>query len=67
MKGKRELFIEILGEQFTVSQFKKLLETNLKAGGIKYNDNSKMYFNVSEKSVYCISDDGRQIVVDLNK
>lgn len=67
MKGKRELFIEVLGEQFTISQFKKLLETNLKASEIKYTDNIKMYFNVAEKTVYCISDDGKQIVVDLNK
>lgn len=67
MKGKRELIIEALGEQFTLTEFKKLLEANLKAGGIKYTDNSKMYFNVAEKSVYCISDSGKQVVVNLNK
>lgn len=67
MKGKRELIIEALGEQFTLTEFKKLLEANLKAGGIKYTDNSKMYFNVSEKSVYCVSDNGKQVIVKLNK
>lgn len=67
MKGKRELIIEALGEQFTLTEFKKLLEANLKAGGIKYTDNSKMYFNVAEKSVYCVSDNGKQVVVNLNK
>lgn len=67
MKGKRELIIEALGEQFTLTEFKKLLEANLKAGGIKYTDNSKMYFNVAEKSVYCVSDNGKQVIVNLNK
>lgn len=67
MKGKRELIIEALGEQFTLTEFKKLLEANLKAGGIKYTDNSKMYFNVAEKSVYCVSDNGKQVIVRLNK
>lgn len=67
MKGKRELIIEALGKQFTLTEFKKLLEANLKAGGIKYTDNSKMYFNVAEKSVYCVSDNGKQVIVKLNK
>lgn len=67
MKGKRELIIEALGEQFTLTEFKKLLEANLKAGGIRYTDNSKMYFNVAEKSVYCVSDNGKQVIVNLNK
>ena len=67
MKGKRELIIEALGEQYSLTEFKKLLEANLKAGGIKYTDNSKMYFNVAEKSVYCVSDNGKQVVVKLNK
>ena len=67
MKGKRELIIEALGEQFTLTEFKKLLEANLKAGGIKYTDNSKMYFNVAERSVYCVSDNGKQVIVKLNK
>ena len=67
MKGKRELIIEALGEQYTLTEFKKLLEANLKAGGIKYTDNSEMYFNVAEKSVYCVSDNGKQVIVKLNK
>lgn len=67
MKGKRELIIEALGEQYSLTEFKKLLEANLKAGGIKYTDNSKMYFNVAEKSVYCVSDNGKQVIVKLNK
>ncbi len=67
MKGKRELIIEALGEQYSLTEFKKLLEANLKAGGIKYTDNSKMYFNVAEKSVYCVSDNGKQVIVNLNK
>ena len=67
MKGKRELIIEALGEQYSLTEFKKLLEANLKAGGIKYTDNSKMYFNVAEKSVYCVSDNGKQVIVRLNK
>ena len=66
-KGKRELFIEALGEQFTVSQFKKLLEDNLKANGVKYSDNSKMYFNVAEKTVYCISDGGKKLKIEFDK
>jgi hypothetical protein len=66
-KGKRELFIEALGEQFTLTQFKKLLEDNLKEAGIKYSDNSKMYFNVAEKTVYCVSDDGKQVNISLIK
>ena len=43
-KGKRELIVEIGGDQLHLVEFKKLLEGNLKAAGIKYSDNVKMYF-----------------------
>ena len=62
-KGKRELIIEVSGDQLQLVEFKKLLEGNLKAAGVKYSDDVKMYFNVSEKIVYAVSKDGKQLQI----
>ena len=62
-KGKRELIIEVSGDQLHLAEFKKLLEGNLKAAGVKYSDDVKMYFNVSEKIVYAVSKDGKQLQI----
>lgn len=62
-KGKRELILEIDTQQFKLVEFKKLLDENLKLQGIKYSDNVKMYFNVIEKIVYCVSNDGKQLQI----
>lgn len=62
-KGKRELIVEIGGDQLHLAEFKKLLEGNLKAAGVKYSDDVKMYFNVSEKIVYAVSKDGKQLQI----
>ena len=62
-KGKRELIIEVAGDQLHLAEFKKLLEGNLKAAGVKYSDDVKMYFNVSEKIVYAVSKDGKQLQI----
>ena len=64
-KGKRELIIEVAGDQLHLAEFKKLLEGNLKAAGVKYSDDVKMYFNVIEQTVYCVSEDGKQIKIEF--
>ena len=64
-KGKRELIVEIGGYQLHLAEFKKLLEGNLKAAGVKYSDDVKMYFNVIEQTVYCVSEDGKQIKIEF--
>ena len=62
-KGKRELIIEVAGDQLHLAEFKKLLEGNLKAAGVKYSDDVKMYFNVIEQTVYCVSATGKQLKI----
>ena len=64
-KGKRELIIEVSGDQLQLVEFKKLLEGNLKAAGVKYSEDVKMYFNVIEQTVYCVSEDGKQIKIEF--
>ena len=62
-KGKRELIIEIKGEQFQLVEFKKLLDGKLKDAGFKFSTDVKMYFNVQEQTVYCVADDGKQLKI----
>ena len=55
-KGKRELIIEIGGVQLSLVEFKKKIENKLKEdGNFKFTEDVKMYFNVSEQAVYCVS------------
>ena len=62
-KGKRELIIEVSGDQLHLAEFKKLLENKLKDAGFKYSEDVKMYFNVIEQTVYCVADDGKQLEI----
>ena len=62
-KGKRELIVEIGGDQLHLADFKKLLENKLKDAGFKYSEDVKMYFNVIEQTVYCVSEDGKQLQI----
>ena len=64
-KGKRELIVEIGGDQLQLVEFKKLLENKLKDAGFKYSEDVKMYFNVIEQTVYCVSEDGKQIKIEF--
>ena len=64
-KGKRELIIEVSGDQLHLAEFKKLLENKLKDAGFKYSEDVKMYFNVIEQTVYCVSEDGKQIKIEF--
>lgn len=64
-KGKRELIIEVMGKQLSITEFKKILENQLKVNGVKYNEDTKMYFNVAEKKVYCVSSNGKNVKVSL--
>ena len=64
-KGKRELIVEIGGDQLHLAEFKKLLENKLKDAGFKYSEDVKMYFNVIEQTVYCVSEDGKQIKIEF--
>ena len=62
-KGKKELYIEVAGDQILLVDFKKLLENKLKDAGFKYSEDVKMYFNVIEQTVYCVADDGKQLEI----
>ena len=65
-KGKRELIVEIGGDQLHLAEFKKLLENKLKEdGNFKFTEDVKMYFNVSEQTVYCVSADGKQLKINF--
>ena len=62
-KGKRELIIEVSGDQLQLVEFKRLLDSKLKDAGFKYSEDVKMYFNVIEQTVYCVADDGKQLEI----
>ena len=63
-KGKRELIIEIGRDQILYSDFKKELDKRVKEIA-KYNEDVKMYFNLKEAAIYCVSDSGKQLKIDL--
>ena len=63
-KGKRELIIEIGREQILYSDFKKRLDKRVKEIS-KYDEDVKMYFNLKEAVVYCVSESGKQLKIDL--
>lgn len=64
-KGKRELFLEIDGDQVAYQEFKKMLDDKVKEAGIKYGENVKMYFNLNEKAIYCVSESGQQLKISF--
>ena len=63
-KGRRELIIEIGREQILYSDFKKRLDKRIK-GISKYDEDVKMYFNLKECAIYCVSESGKQLKIDL--
>ena len=63
-KGKRELIIEIGREQILYSDFKKELDKRVKEIS-KYDEDVKMYFNLREAAIYCVSESGKQLKIDL--
>ena len=63
-KGKRELIIEIGREQIVYSDFKKRLDKRVKEIS-KYDEDVKMYFNLKEAVIYCVSESGKQLKIDL--
>lgn len=63
-KGRRELIIEIGREQILYSDFKKRLDKRVK-GISKYDEDVKMYFNLKECAIYCVSESGKQLKIDL--
>ena len=63
-KGKRELIIEIGREQILYSSFKKELDKRVKEIS-KYDEDVKMYFNLREAAIYCVSESGKQLKIDL--
>ena len=63
-KGKRELITEIGREQILYSDFKKKLDKRVKEIS-KYDENVKMYFNLKEAAIYCVSESGKQLKIDL--
>ena len=63
-KGKRELIIEIGSDQILYSDFKKSLDKRVKEIS-KYDEDVKMYFNLKELAIYCVSESGKQLKIDL--
>ena len=63
-KGKRELIIEIGRGQILYSDFKKSLDKRVKEIS-KYDEDVKMYFNLREAAIYCVSASGKQLKIDL--
>ena len=63
-KGKRELIIEIGREQILYSSFKKELDKRVKEIA-KYDEDVKMYFNLKELAIYCVSESGKQLKINL--
>ena len=63
-KGKRELIIEIGREQILYSDFKKKLDKRVKEIS-KYDEDVKMYFNLKELAIYCVSESGKQLKINL--
>ena len=63
-KGKRELIIEIERKQILYSDFKKRLDKRVKEIS-KYDEDVKMYFNLKEAVIYCVSESGKQLKIDL--
>ena len=63
-KGRRELIIEIGREQILYSDFKKRLDKRVKEIS-KYDEDVKMYFNLKECTIYCVSESGKQLKIDL--
>ena len=63
-KGKRELIIEIGREQILYSDFKKSLDKRVKEIS-KYDEDVKMYFNLKELAIYCVSASGKQLKINL--
>lgn len=65
-KGKRELIIEIGREQILYSDFKKRLDKRVKKIS-KYDEDVKMYFNLKECAIYCVSESGKQLRIGLDE
>ena len=63
-KGKRELIIEIGRNQVLYSDFKKELDKRVKEIS-KYDEKVKIYFNLKEAAIYCVSESGKQLKIDL--
>ena len=63
-KGKRELIIEIGSNQILYSDFKKSIDKRDKEIS-KYDEDVKMYFNLKELAIYCVSESGKQLKIDL--
>ena len=65
-KGKRELIIEIGSDQILYSDFKKSLDKRVKEIS-KYDEDVKMYFNLKECAIYCVSESGKQLRIGLDE
>lgn len=65
-KGKRNLFLEINGKQILYSDFKKVLDSKVKNIS-KYDEDVKMYFNLKECAIYCVSESGKQLRIGLDE
>ena len=64
-KGSREFIFEFQDIKTDYSNLKKMVERELKSKGIKYSDNVKCYFNLSELAVYAVVNEQDTYKVEL--
>lgn len=65
MKGKREFVFEFEDIKTDYTNLKKIVEKELKVKGVKYSDNVKCYFNLSELVVYAVVNEQDTYKVEL--
>ena len=63
-KRNKGLIIEIWSNQILYSDFKKFLDKRVKEIS-KYDEDVKMYFNLKELAIYCVSESGKQLKINL--
>lgn len=67
MKGKREFVFEFKDIKTDYTNLKKMVEHELKTKGVKYSDNVKCYFNLTELVVYAVVNETNTYKVMLCK
>lgn len=65
MKGKRDFIFEFKDIKTDYTNLKKIVEKELKVKGVKYSDNVKCYFNLSELVVYAVVNEQDTYKVEL--
>lgn len=66
-KGSREFIFEFADVKADYINLKRMIDQELKTKGIKYSDNVKCYFNLSELVVYAVVNEMDTYKVSLCK